>query len=495
MLSPVELASLSVEDLLTYEGLTDEEKKSFEYFYGFAYGQVEQREITNEEIKIYQDTTDKIRLKTVWQLVNRIPHRGQQPIIYTFDECADTTNSYVTAAGRRFGKSFTLESIALRELLVPYSATILVAPTFSNAKVIFNGVLKLIHQLQLPIEQINKGQFNFTLENGARFTANSSANIESALGGHFSLALYEESQSIANLDTIHKQMIAPTHLDYGVRPSGILYARQFFIGTSRGVENQLYDYFIMEEAHKNYKSFTAPSYVNPTLPKGYFAQMKLELGDMLYAQEIEAKFIGSDDNIFFAFDEELNTYEDGSVTFTKDNYFIVGIDIGWSDSTAAVYIYRTSRGYYIEDAYSKNFETTENHVIAYREKEQGLLGEVDMRFGDPAAAQTLNDYNLTYDYFVSPAKNDRAESIAHINMLFSPSGVERKPRLFINKKLEELIRQVKRIRRKSGVSLSAKDPFIKDSQGTHWDLIAALRYAIYSDKFNSEELFIATTSR
>lgn len=506
MLSFEQLETLTKEEREHYATLEGEEKESFEYFYGFAYGTKEAVSITNEEAQLYRDATDRITVKAVCQLVGFVPHAGQQPIIHALDNRKDL-NSFVIAAGRRFGKSASLSIIALRELLVPFSSTVLVAPTFSNAKIIFTEVLKLVAKLQLPVKTMNRGQFNFTLENGARFTANSAANIESALGGNFSLCLFEEFQSTAGGADIHKQMIAPTMLDFGTRDSGVLYARQFFIGTSRGMDSQLYDYYTKEEVLPNWKSFTAPSMTNPTLPQEYFEQMKLELGDMLYSQEILAKFLGSEDGVFHSFDKVVNTYTNEApprvlpegktlrnyYTPPKDATYICGIDIGWSDSTANVFIYRTPEGrYYVQEAYSKNMTTTEQHIKNYREIEDSLEGINDARFCDPAAAQTINDYITTYDYHVMPAKNDVKPSLQYLNVLFARTGASQEPRLYIHEDLKELIRQLSRVRYKADNGKSSKEPFIKDPDGTHWDLIAALRYALFSDQYNVASINIIT---
>ena len=493
MLTESQLDNLTEEDREYYLNLTEKDDiDSFEYFYGYAHGTKEEVVVTNEEVALYQKTTDSISLKAVCGLIGFVPHRGQQPLIHAVDNLQETRNCFVFAAGRRVGKSASISMVVLRELLVPFSATVLVAPVFTNAKVIFNEVLKLVRKLNIPIKSMNKGQFNFELDNGAKFTANSEANIEAALGGHFSLLIYEEAQSIGTLDNIHKQMLAPTQLDYGVRPSGILYGRTFVIGTFRGTDNVLYDYYTREESFDNWKSFTAPSMTNPTLPKSYFENMRTELGDMLYKQEILAIPMGHDNNVFYAFDYELNTFDPDTRVFNKDSRFIVGIDIGWSDSTAAVWVYREVDTYYIVEAYSENNKATKEHVGNYTEVEDRLAGQVDMRYGDPAAAQTLNDMRLTYNYDTVNADNAVADSIKYINHLLTPTGANARPKLYISNKLTELHRQISRVKYKPDNSKSSKDPFIKDTKGTHWDLIAALRYALYSDKFNMAATFIVS---
>ena len=392
------------------------------------------------------------------------------------------TDNYIRT--HNTGKSASTSVIAVRELLVPYSSTILLTPTFNNARVIFNDVLKHVQALGLEIKSINKGAFRFELENGARFSANSASNIESALGTANSLLIVDESQSVPNLDHIMKQMLVPTLLDYGSRSSGILYGRQIYLGTPRGVDNQLYDLFINEEQFTNWKSFSAPSTTNPILPQSYFDSMRLELGDMLFEQEILAKFIGTDDNVFYALSEE-NLYKTGAKVFNSSTDFVVGIDIGFRDSTAAIFAYRDARGYYyIDKCYSESQKATSFHVNQLKALDSSMLGTLDMRYMDPAAAQSICDYTQDYDYLVHPAKNDVQASIKYINQLLTPTGANKEPKLYINSELTELIRQLKRVRWKDKTSKTSKDPFVSDNKGTHWDLISAVRYGVYSDLHN-----------
>lgn len=500
MLSPKQLDKLSEEDKERYLELVrtenHEEVQQFEYFFGFTI-QTDAIVIpSNKEIELYQNFTDKVKLKHIAQMLGFVPHAGQQPIFYTIDEKRDVINNLAICCGRRFGKSVNTSVIAARELAVPFSSTILLTPTFNNAKIIFNEVLKNIQKLQLPIKNINRGSFRFELENGARFSANSAANIESALGSYNSLLIVDEAQSVPELMEIINQMLVPTLLDYGVRPSGILYGKQIYIGTPRGVDNQLYDLFIKEDEFPNWKSFSAPSTTNPILPQSYFTQMRLELGDMLYRQEILAEFFGTDDNVFWAFNREVNVFEPGSILFNSYMAVISGIDIGFRDSTAQLWAYRDSKGnYYIDKAYQKNMTATANHIASYKEIEESMFSKPEMRYGDPAAAQTLFDYKTTYDYDVVGANNAVDSSIAYINQLLTPTGADNKPRLFINKDLVELIRQLTRVRWKDKLSKGTKDPFMKDPKGTHWDLIAALRYMLYSDSFNMAGAFVVSSSR
>jgi hypothetical protein len=433
----------------------------------------------------------------LYNFIRDIQYVGKAPvrcITVSGNSSCYVTDNYVRT--HNCGKSASTSVVACRELAVPFSSTILLTPTFNNAKIIFNEVLKNIQKLKLPIKSINRGAFRFELENGARFSANSASNIESALGSYNSLIIVDESQSVPNLMEIMNQMLVPTLLDYGVRPSGILYGRQVYLGTPRGQENQLYDLFCKQEEFANWKSFNSPSSCNPILPSSYFEQMRLELGEMLYRQEILAEFFGSDENVFWAFNKDICTYIDGDIQFNHAMAVVSGIDIGLRDSTAQLWAYRDARGtYYIDKAYQKNMTSTAQHISNYRDVEASMLSEPEMRYGDPAAAQTLFDYNRDYEYLVHPANNSFMDSINYVNQMFSPTGADERPRLMINAELAELIRQVQRVRWKDKASKSSKDPFYPDPKGTHWDLIAALRYMMYTDSFNLASSFIIESRR
>jgi len=494
MLTNEQVQKLTKEELLEYEDLDTEGKASFEYFFGFTIHTEAPVVVKSIEVEEYQKAAAKIKLKTISTLLEFVPHKGQQPLFYSFDQESDIFNNFVLLFGRRTGKSEVTSVIATRELFLPHSSTVLLTPVFSNAQIIFNNVLKKVEQLGMPIKSINRGSFRLELENGARFSANSASNVEAALGSSNSLIIVDETQSIPDIKRILNQLLVPTLLDYGVRDSGVLWAHQILLGTPRGEENELTDYYYNELILKNWKSFTAPSTTNPILPTAYIEQMRLELGDLIFRQEILAEILGSGDNVFHAFDRSLNLFTDTDVIFNRHSYFICGIDVGWSDSTANLAIYRTPGGsYYVRQAYQKNQTTTEQHVKNYLEMEGLMSGVCDIRYCDPSAAQTIADYITTYDYDVVAAKNDVAPSIQYINQLFAPSGINKKPRLYIHEDLVELTRQVSRIRFKPSNTKKSNDPFIKDPEGTHWDLVAALRYALFSDQYNVASLNIITS--
>jgi hypothetical protein len=434
--------------------------------------------IVNEEISTYQKISDKVKLKKVWDLVKMTPHSGQSPIVYDFDE-DETINCHVVVLGRRSGKSASTSLIVLKELLIPFSNTILLTPSYKNSDILFKETLKHIQILKLPVKSINKNQFTIELENGAKFTSVTQTNYESALGSRLSLLVVDETQGIPNILSIYEEILGPMQLDFGTRSNGTLYARSVFLGTPRGVGTAFHALFLKELTHKNWKSYNSPSYCNPLLPKAFLDQQKELLPDHVYRQEILAEWLSKGQGVFFAYDPEENLYDPEVLLFGEDAVYITGHDFGHTDATAMILVYIDRAGnYYVHDVYQQAARPTKEHTKAFKQMEEKNKGILEERFGDPSAAQTLLDLRTQYDYEIQKANNKVAPGLACINDLLACQGMNKKPKLYINKNLGELIRQIRAVSYKD--NKNSVDPFEKDPEGTHWDLLAAMRYAIYS---------------
>lgn len=271
-------------------------------------------------------------------------------------------------------------------------------------------------------------------------------------------------------------------LDYGVNEFGSLFSRLMFLGTPRGVGTDYHQLFLYELTRKNWKSFSAPSYCNPLLPKAYLEEQQLILSERAYQQEIEAKWLNSSAGVFFAFDKDINLY-DPDVLDLKGSNFITGHDFGALDSTALVYIYTNTQGdFYIHDTYMGSMKTTAHHASEFKRvisKDSEAVQEGS--YGDPSAAQSMLDLRNTYNYDIQKGYNKIAAGIAIINELLAPQGINRKPKLYINKNLTELITQIMLIsyKNETGPQSSNGDPFNKHREH-HFDLVHAMRYAIVS---------------
>lgn len=441
--------------------------------------------IINKEIELYQQVSDKISLQKVWNLLEMTPHSGQSPIIDDFDN-DPIANVFTVCLGRRSGKSLSTSLIVIRELLIPFSNTILLTPSYKNSKILFKEVLKFVHELGLPIAEINKGAFTITLENGASFGSFTQSNISSALGSRCSLLVVDETQSVSGVLDILNQELGPMLLDYGVRDSGVLYANIVFLGTPRGKNTEFHTLFERAELpeYKNYRSYQSPSTCNPLLPKEYIEGQKAILSDLVYRQEILAEWVSTGSGVFHAFDQDLNIYNPDEIDLSGCK-FINGYDFGLSDSTAMVSAYITNQGdYYVAEAYMANQMPTKKHLENFKAQDLKFKDSKNVgMYGDPSAAQLLLDLASTYNYYISKANNRVAPGLQCLNDLMAPQGMNRKPKLYISSKLTTLIHQISNVEYKNGAGSAGLngDLFSPPADRSHhWDLIAALRYCIYS---------------
>jgi len=441
--------------------------------------------LVNKEIALYQQVSNKISLSKVWDLVEMTPHSGQKPIVDDFDN-DPSANAFVVCLGRRSGKSASTAIIVVRELLIPYSNTILLTPSYKNSKILFKEVLKYVKQLDLPIAEVNKGAFTITLENGAQFGSFTQSNVSSALGSRCSLLVVDETQSVQGVLDILNQELGPMLLDYGVRDNGTLYAKMVFLGTPRGKNTEYHTLFeraIDPKYSKNWRAYQSPSTCNPLLPKAYLEEQKEILPDLTYRQEILAEWVSTGSGVFYAFDQELNVYDPDELDLSSAHY-ISGYDWGLSDSTAMISAYITTAGdYYVAEAYMQNMLPTKKHLENFKAQDAKFKSRNIGRYGDPSAAQVMLDLSSTYDYYISKASNKVASGLQCINDLFAPQGFNKKPKLYINKNLYELISQISNVEYKngSGTTGGSGDLFKPPADKSHhWDLIAALRYCIYT---------------
>jgi hypothetical protein len=274
-------------------------------------------------------------------------------------------------------------------------------------------------------------------------------------------------------------------LDFGTRDNGVLYARAVFLGTPRGVGTAFHSLYLKELSHSNWKSYNSPSYCNPLLPQAYLNQQKETLPDHVYRQEIMAEWLTKGSGVFFAYDPEVNLYDPAEITFNEDSVYICGLDFGHTDATAKLLVYVDRSGtYYVHAAYQEAARPTKDHVKAFKQMEKTNKGILEDRYGDPSAAQTLLDLRTQYDYEVSKASNKIAPGLACINDLLAPQGFDKKPKLYINKDLTELRRQLQSVTYKE-TGKNSNDPFNNDPEGSHWDMLAAFRYAIYTHQRRS----------
>ena len=437
--------------------------------------------MVTEEVRVYQSVVDRFDYAEATKLLKFSPHEKQEEVLSTI--ASREFDVLTLACGRRFGKSELMASIASSELLIPHSQVLLVAPTFTNAKAIYDKVELAILKLGLKITSKDIKLLTFTLEFGQRIVCATPKSISNVLGFKYSLVVFDESQDVTGLMDLWENKIGPAQSDYGVQTNGFMYSKTMFIGTVRDFDNDFYIPFergdkTSSAKRDGYVSFNFPTSANPYIPKAYLEKKKAELPIKIFEMEHEGKWQQlKGDLVYYAFKESsILPYEETISRLLQhpNNLFLVGLDFGYSDNTGWLLgiVEKFTGNIYIISEYKAEQLSLKDHAINFKQQEQqNRVGTNILRWGDPSAAQQIHDLASTHSYYIFPAINDIDSGVITVNSYFHQE------KLFILSNCVNLISEVK--------NMVWKNPKTKEVQRTkrfkHFDLaLSSLRYLVFS---------------
>lgn len=468
--------------------------------------------VVNPKVKDYLAMKGKINTMAVFNALGVVPHEGQRKLINAYESKIAPSeetlergkaigvnfdfeyeyDTLIAAAGRRGGKSYSISGIGTGELLIPYSHVLLASYTLENCEIIFKQIREFIRKLDIEITVDRQKEKYLELLNGARLTVGSVENIESKLGNYVTLLILDEAKKFQK--NLYEQVLVPMLAD--VSP----YGRSVLISSpEEGWFETYYNYGQSKDpAFSKYWSINFPTAANPAIPRAWIENARRTLPPDVFEQEIMGKFTAGAGKVFPEFSRENNvrplSYYPLLEHWVRHNIVINTIDSGFShyfSSYHFVYVEEIDT-FIIFTEYNQNKTTTPIHAQNIKNTEEAFVDrEPDIRFADPAAAQTiadLADHGLHYN---SSEKNLR-ETVQFINSLcYQRSEVTGESRfIVIDERCPELIRQltevkwkedhIAKVTRESGNAKGTK-PFAPDlNKRTDWDAIDAIRYGVYS---------------
>lgn len=213
------------------------------------------------------------------------PHAGQARIL------AQSRKRNVACMGRRYGKTYLLQDVILNQ---PGGALggrdgrgrqglpcAWYAPNDSYFARVYQDIArqyapvirKATSQPRPVIEFRNGGRIDFwTLENP----------MKCGRGNFYARVVIDEAAHARHLGDAWEQSIAWTLAD--------LDGDAWFISTPSGV-NYFHDLYRKAETDPAWASHTAPSMDNPYLPAGWMEEQRATMPALVFAQEVEAKFV------------------------------------------------------------------------------------------------------------------------------------------------------------------------------------------------------------
>jgi len=432
----------------------------------------------NDEIKTYLEVRSKIDLYKVCKLLGFTPHKGQEEY---FNIINKGNFSVLTAnMGRRFGKTVSISRVASTELLAPNASVLIVAPSHTNAKVIFNEIFKDTSTLGIKLSTKDIKGLTLSFANNSRVQVITSKNYDSARGYHFSLVIYEEYTYIDNLAMIMEEVIGPAQADYGFK-NGFANSKTILIGTATGKGTEAYKIFRKGLKDSPYYipghiSLTFPTSVNPFISPDYIENMKSKLDPVSFQREYLCQWTETDEElVYYAFKRSRNVISavEAESYINPDTQYYVAIDVGFADNTGFLLalIQPFTGRIIIIDEYKNSEVPLSSHAAAFKEKES-LYGVKNVtRVADPSAAQVIADLAADYDYVVGPALNAVEAGIQAVNNKFHHKE------LLISDKCVNTIQEIENMYWKNAATKTVK----RDKKFKHFDLaLSTLRYLVYT---------------
>jgi phage FluMu gp28-like protein len=236
-------------------------------------------------------------------------HKNQREI---FD---DPHRFKIICCGRRFGKTWLAAYIVtVSAIQKPKGTYFLVSPNYSQTSIIWR-MIKNIIPMEI-VEKIMEGDKYILLKNGACIYAKSGDNPDSLRGEGLDGVVMDEYAMLKS--EVWTEAIRPALSDKQ--------GWAVFISTPKG-KNHFFHLFLRgtRPDESAYKSFHFTSYDNPFIARSELEEMVEQMPELIYDQEILAKFIEGGGTVFKNFEARLaNCLEEPKA----GHLYSIGVDLG-----------------------------------------------------------------------------------------------------------------------------------------------------------------------
>lgn len=223
-------------------------------------------------------------------------HEGQQSIHN------DPARFRIVRAGRRFGKT----KLGVRECLevgLQGDLAWWVAPSYRLAGPGWRDLRKL--GAQIPGAKVNRGARSVELPGGGEVQVRTAADPDELRGEGLAFAVLDEAAYM--VEAAWKEALRPALADKQ--------GRALFISTPAGMVNWLADLWQTHEQDPDWGLHHRSSYENPYLAREELDQLRVELGELLYRQEVLAEFVELEGQLFraawFSYYRPITVHGDG----------------------------------------------------------------------------------------------------------------------------------------------------------------------------------------
>ena len=345
-------------------------------------------------------------------------------------------------AGRRGGKSIagTIEALYQSEWMAkakerPVKGWI-IAPTYPMLKDV-NIPMIMDWLPQKSIKEWNKQEHRLTLINGSEIVFRSGEDPEKLRGVGLDWLWLDEAcfMQKAVWDTIYPALTDKNGIAWiTTSPQGYDWVHNTFYKTAK-------------EGSEDYAAWQYRTIDNPYIDSTMVDKARKEMTEVMFRQEYLASFEKLTGLVYPDFDEKDHVVD--SLEGDRDDLFFVGIDVGYTNPTAATLIRETAdHTLYVVDEYYETGKTVKEAAEGIK----AMVGnkKIEMYIIDPASKsthqETGNDVSVEQLFHengipVIPGNNDVRAGIDYVTQLLRRDEFTKKPRLMVLGKCKNVIRE------------------------------------------------------
>jgi phage FluMu gp28-like protein len=309
------------------------------------------------------------------------PHKTQRESI---DQIENSGCKYICiTTGRQWGKSMLAQNMLLKwTLSTPNSVSFWVSPIYSQAKKVFDEMVKALKPTRL-ISNTNRSEVWIRFNNGSIIHFKSGEKYDNLRG--YTLDYLVMDEAAFQKDEVWNEILRPATL---VRGKKIL-----FISTPKGNNffKTLYNRGLSED-YPDYISLKYTSYDTPFITEIEISDAQITLPDDIFRQEIMAEFIDDGGSVFknYQYSQITNKWIEPN---SNDRYW-AGIDLGrQNDYTVITIINNHNQICYIHRERRNNwYNIVDTLVQILRKYNAKALIEVNS-VGDVIFDQIKRQYN------------------------------------------------------------------------------------------------------
>ena len=424
----------------------------------------------------YSHTSEYLRLRrNIWDKVDYDPHPAQMEIHES------DARFKVACCGRRFGKSTSAIRDSWPDYFIPNTEHWLVGPTYELGErefsVLYDDVLRMPeianHKGTKVSYSVQAGNMRVVFPWNTVVKVVSAEKPKSLQGKGLSSAIMCESGEHEELTWT--RYIRPALADRR--------GRALFPSTPKGY-NWYYHYWRrgqVPETYPQWASWQFPSWANTHIFDGpddpEIEEMRATMSVMLFEQEVEAKFTSYEGRIYNEFDEsthvvDLQPIVDKHLMFWRNFWTI---DFGFSNPFVCldVMIDPQDNVYVWREYYVRHLPVV-THAKRLKERANPTGFHVNSIFADPADPDGI----ATLALYLGSAFGRRvgwSQGVEQLKVLMKVNEETHKPRLFIDPRCENLIRELNTLHLEENRKPGSNNN--KEQQHKHDDHAAdALRY-------------------